>query len=447
MKEYMTRWLIVTMAIIGFCTMPVHAQFFSFCDSGDEAELDKSIRALAEHDYRMDRKFLSTYYYQGKLPPNFSATAPDDVRQFLAQSSNMRPALLYHAYNATKGRFCAWLMPHDAAVVSEVTEIEEARFASLIPRLHRALGIYDSTNQRLPVKRNVRPLASNTSTKESLQEVISELSHLLFPPSIATVLGNGSINMLIIAPIHSFGTIPFSLLQIQGRPLVDFMPVFVSPVSSLKQKEPDKRATQFSHSIILGDPIAPRNADWTFPRLPGAKAEALEVARLVNTRALVDSEATGANLKNLLQRNREVKLIYLATHAVADSKNPLDSSFVLLADGLWSAREIEKLPLKKSRPLVVLSACQTGLGKKFDAGTMGLARAFHKAGASIVIMSLWSVDDQSTKYLMIEFMKFAQQFPVDMALRLAMQRARVVYPDPVYWAGFNIFGAPLLWGE
>jgi CHAT domain-containing protein len=444
----MTRFLIAIAAIVGFCVTPSHSQFFSACDCGDETELDKSIRAHAEHDYRMDWKFLATYYYQGKLPPNFLATVPKDVRHFLSQSSNMRPALLYHAYNEKNGRFCAWLMPHNEAVVSEVVEIEQARFISLIPRLHRALGIYDSTNKRLPLRRNIRPLASSASSKESLPEVISELSNLLFPQSIAKALANGSINMLIIVPIYSFGTIPFSLLQIQGRPLVDFMPVFVLPsFSALKQKKPDKKATQFSHAIILGDPIAPGNTGWTFPRLPGAKAEALEVARIVNASALVDSEATSANLKNRLQRQREVKLIYLATHAVADSENPLDGSFVLLADGLWSAREIAKLPLKKSRPLVVLSACQTGLGKGFDVGTTGLARAFHEAGASTVIMSLWSIDDQATKYLMIEFMKFLQQFPVEVALQLAMQRARVVYPDPVYWAGFSIFGAPLLWSE
>jgi CHAT domain-containing protein len=94
-----------------------------------------------------------------------------------------------------------------------------------------------------------------------------------------------------------------------------------------------------------------------------------------------------------------------------------------------------------------LSACQTGLGKGFDVGTTGLARAFHEAGASTVIMSLWSIDDQATKYLMIEFMKFLQQFPVEVALQLAMQRARVGYPDPAYWAGFSIFGAPPLWSE
>src|SRR5574341_109413 len=192
---YMTRLLIATAAIIGFCIVPGHAQFFSACDCGDEAELEKSMRAHAEHDYRMDRKFLATYYYQGKLPPNFSATVPKDVRHFLSQSSNMRPALLYHAYNDSTGRFCAWLMPHNEAVVSEVVEIEQARFFSLIPRLHQALGIYDSTNKRLPLRRNIRPLASSTSSKGSLPEVISELSNLLFPQSIAKALANGSINM------------------------------------------------------------------------------------------------------------------------------------------------------------------------------------------------------------------------------------------------------------
>jgi CHAT domain-containing protein len=84
------------------------------------------------------------------------------------------------------------------------------------------------------------------------------------------------------------------------------------------------------------------------------------------------------------------------------------------------------------------------LGKDFDVGTIGLARAFHMAGASTVVMSLWSVEDKSTEFLMTQFMKYVRECPVDLALRLAMQRTRELYPDPVSWAGFSLYGAPTL---
>jgi len=112
-----------------------------------------------------------------------------------------------------------------------------------------------------------------------------------------------------------------------------------------------------------------------------------------------------------------------------------------MSDGRWPAVKIQNLPLK-ARPLVVLSACQTGLGKDFDVGTIGMARAWQRAGASNVVMSLWSVDDRATQQLMTQFIRLLPQWPVDEALRLAMLQARAVNPHPAYWAGFSVFGAP-----
>jgi CHAT domain-containing protein len=91
-----------------------------------------------------------------------------------------------------------------------------------------------------------------------------------------------------------------------------------------------------------------------------------------------------------------------------------------------------------------MSACQTGLGKVFDVGNTGLARAWHSAGAANVVMSLWNVHDDATRLLMTKFIEFAKQMPPDMALQKAMQEARRnnQYFRPVYWAGFNVFGAP-----
>lgn len=69
-----------------------------------------------------------------------------------------------------------------------------------------------------------------------------------------------------------------------------------------------------------------------------------------------------------------------------------------------AAKEIQNLSLRQAR-LVVLSACQTGLGKIEDAGIIGLARAFKIAGAGEVVVSLWNVDDKVTAELMTSFIK------------------------------------------
>jgi CHAT domain-containing protein len=108
--------------------------------------------------------------------------------------------------------------------------------------------------------------------------------------------------------------------------------------------------------------------------------------------------------------------------------------------GWWTAREIQSTRLRAE--IAVLSACQTGLGRAHDAGIIGLSRAFQIAGVPLVVMSLWSVDDQATSQLMQAFVKHLEtQFPSE-ALRQAMLEVKQDYSEPSKWASFVIFGTP-----
>jgi len=142
-------------------------------------------------------------------------------------------------------------------------------------------------------------------------------------------------------------------------------------------------------------------------------------------------------------RQPTTELVYLATHGFADSTNPRDDSFLQLSDGLWRANEIQNLKLQ-ARPLVVLSACQTGLGKDFDVGTIGLARTWQWAGASNVVMSLWNVADEATHQLMRRFMEIEMKGrdAPEVALQKAMRLVRAEKENPKYWAAFSVYGAP-----
>jgi CHAT domain-containing protein len=120
----------------------------------------------------------------------------------------------------------------------------------------------------------------------------------------------------------------------------------------------------------------------------------------------------------------------------------MGESFLALAGGHLLAYDAKRYSLEQ-HPLVVMSACQTGLGKIFEGGTFGLARAWHYAGASKVVMSLWNVDDSSTEFTMVEFMKGIKAGrATEDALWDAMKEARRKYPDPEYWAPFSLFGQP-----
>ena len=114
-----------------------------------------------------------------------------------------------------------------------------------------------------------------------------------------------------------------------------------------------------------------------------------------------------------------------------------------LDDGILTAKEVSKLDLS-GLELLVLSACETGLGEISDDGVFGLQRGFKKAGANSILMSLWKVDDDATQKLMTEFY---ENYLSGKSKRESLLNAQKVvretpgFEDPVYWAGWILLDA------
>jgi len=195
-----------------------------------------------------------------------------------------------------------------------------------------------------------------------------------------------------------------------------------------------------------------KQADGTFIRFAPIRATAAEATRvslMFHTQPLLRERATEHEVKSRLPT---ASLIHLATHGYAySSEQRSRDSFVALApgsgdDGLLTVGEIMDGPRLTAR-LVVLSACQTGLGNlKFAEGTVGLQRALLAKGAQAVLVSLWSVDDGATSMLMERFYSHwlhdGEKSKAE-ALRLAQNdlRATTAYNQPRYWAAFQLVGA------
>jgi CHAT domain-containing protein len=114
-------------------------------------------------------------------------------------------------------------------------------------------------------------------------------------------------------------------------------------------------------------------------------------------------------------------------------------------DGVLTAREIAQLDLR-TLDLVVLSACETGLGDVSGDGVFGLQRGFKKAGAKTLLMSLWKVDDHATQLLMTEFYRnLTAGQSKRQAFIAAQQHLRQCeggkYDKPEFWAAFILLDA------
>jgi CHAT domain-containing protein len=174
-------------------------------------------------------------------------------------------------------------------------------------------------------------------------------------------------------------------------------------------------------------------------------------------------QASEENFKQLGLNGASPRVLHIATHGffLADSEldtieNPLNRSGLILAganhawqsgwpkqgmeDGILTAFEISQVNLQNTE-LVVLSACETGLGYvQNNEGVWGLQRAFKRAGVRNLLVSLWSVPDEATQLLMTRFYQncLASNMPMRLALSDAQQwlSSQEGYSNPYYWAGF-----------
>ncbi len=164
-------------------------------------------------------------------------------------------------------------------------------------------------------------------------------------------------------------------------------------------------------------------------------------------RVYTGKEATEAVFKN---EARDYRILHFATHFLSNDIQPLYSTIVLAHgnengdDGYLQTHEVFNARLNAD--LVVLSACNTGVGKlRKGEGLVGASRAFLYAGAPSLLVSLWSVNDEATSTIMTWFY---EGLKAGLNKRQALRQAKLEYvksvegpeKDPFYWAPFILLG-------
>lgn len=194
------------------------------------------------------------------------------------------------------------------------------------------------------------------------------------------------------------------------------------------------------------------NFSLRIPRLIGTRVEAAGILELVPEAQRKQALDFAANRATATSAELgRYAMIHFATHGILNSVHPELSGIVLslvdeqgqAQDGFLRLHEIYNLRLPVA--LVVLSACQTGLGKQIRGeGLIGLTRGFMYAGAPRVVASLWKVDDEATAELM---KRFYQGIVVEGLRPAAALRAAQVemwkqprFAEPYYWAAFMLQG-------
>jgi CHAT domain-containing protein len=254
---------------------------------------------------------------------------------------------------------------------------------------------------------------------------LQKLYDLLIRP-LESYTGGG--RGMVIVPAGALYYVPFHALHDGSAYMVESREVVYSPSAAVWQALQEKPRRKPKNALLMGF------ADEAIPL----------VNREINTLKKILPRHLSLTGKNAtftayIKNAPRFDLLHLACHGQFRPENPLFSS-LHLADGWITVRDICAQRLRAG--LVVLSACETGMNKIFAGDEiLGLARGFLSAGASSLVLSLWTVSDEATSRLMKRFYENLQLgHGVAASLRIAQIEFIGRGEHPYLWSPFAVIG-------
>ena len=285
-------------------------------------------------------------------------------------------------------------------------------------------------------------LVESDGEEEEVENTPNQLYNMLIAPFADYINGRE----VVLVPEGSMFMVPFTSLQNDsGQCLCEICKIRILPSLTTLKLINDCPADYHSDTgaLIVGDPNVSRVT--RLKPLPAARQEAKEIADLLNASPLLGQQATK---EEVLRNITDVCLIHIAAHGDAERGEiacaPKPSSQVpRKEDFMLTMEDIAKVGIRAR--LVVLSCCHSGRGKIMNAeGVVGIARAFIASGARSVLVSLWLLNDESTKEFMIRFYRHlvCDKLSASEALHQSIKwmRQSKSYNNVRDWAPFVLIG-------
>jgi CHAT domain-containing protein len=281
-----------------------------------------------------------------------------------------------------------------------------------------------------------RALRAGMRDSALLDPLADRLGEVLWAPLAADLAGVRVVALAVAGPLRN---LPAAMLRHDRRYLIErYAVVTLAHVGSLRANKQDTKLSP-GNLLLVGDPDG---------SLPGARAEVEALrSRWPDASALVGPQATFDAVRARLEGR---SVVHFATHGRIDTVEPARSYLVLAGpEGRLGYGDIPGLaPHLAATRLVVLSACESGRPVLAEqdgvVSIQGLASQFRRAGVETLVASLWRVDDEGTRGLMLSFYA-ALADGADVAEALARaQRASLADPNrrsPWTWAAFVVAGA------
>jgi CHAT domain-containing protein len=423
----------------------------SFFDAGQDI-YDLAIQFYAENPRRPEQAFDYSERSRARSLLDLMQTGTNDDGEHQADDPELLSAVAPSSLSKIRREMPPSVQIVQYALLSErlyIWVVSNSAFQNIASTIR-----LDELNSK--VSGYLKSIKAGEPDVKEADRLARELYGILIKP-VEPFLDAGS--EICFVPDEILNYLPFGALiePTSGKYLIEKYAITLSPSSAvfLECTKMARRKNQQSQEqcLSVGHPLFDQDRFPNLPDLPSTGREAERVAGYyTSSRQLLAGDARESAVRRELQ---SAEIIHLASHSLVNEQSPGHSGVVLAkessdaephADGLLEAREISRLKLRRAK-LVILSACQTWLGRGYRGeGMVGLARAFLAADVPLVVASLWAVNDETTGELMNSFHRHRTQDKLStaQALRQAqldmLRRSEANYRRPFAWAAFVTVG-------